>query len=754
MARLPSPEDYGLSTPRPSRDIYNATPVRVAPDMGPAQLVSDIGAIMKQETDKLDALKAEDALNKIRQARLDLTMGDKGAYQVKGGDVLTPTYMSGYKSQLNTTVEGVMSGLSAPQQARLKSHADREVLGLQSDILRHSMTESERYKGIVREGTATTATNAGIVQWQDPIGFDNQRVALENLVMATAKEQGISDPDTLMAMRQKAMSPMITGAVTSALDARDLPRAEALLKANTLVIDPGTRIKLNEHVTKLRETEQVRTDAQTFLTTVVLPAQTVEGKLSSVLVQADMERNITQAESRGQHLGKDGKVILGPVIASGPSKGQQAVGAHQIMPASAEQDAKEAGIPWDKELFYSPTPEGKAYHDKLQKAHVTRLMKMFDKPEEIAAAYNAGEGNVIEAKKRFDRFQQAEAAARENGTLTATFPGRPGSYNPAKDGPISFLDFLPQPGETKPYVSRVLGATKAAPDIVQPTAREVEAQMAARYPGRPDLAKEATSLVTHQLKTMEEARKVEIETTTESIYKYMGQGRTFAEVPPSLLNKLPPVEQDKVRSTFEAHIAGTPRDSSQGLLSQINSDPNYLARVPTSAWTGPMKTQLSAYDWKRFDTQRSALLGGNVAEAESLDNGTLHTILSSRLRMLEIDPTPKETDTAGQARVNSARAILDQSVLDRQKQIGRKLTEVEMLKHVDTLFRQDVRLQSTFAGFAYGDANPVAVLSLGISDVPSASLSDIKSLFKANGIPKPTDAQLLTYYKQQKLGLR
>jgi hypothetical protein len=546
------------------------------------------------------------------------------------------------------------------------------------------------------------------------------------------------------------MSPMITGAITSALDARNLPRAEELLKANTLTLDPSSRIKLTEHITKLRETEQVRSDAQTFVTTTVLPAQTVEGKLGAALMQA----GITQAESGGKHVGKDGQVTLGPVIQSGPSKGLQAVGAHQIMPASAQQDAKEAGIPWDKELFYSPTPEGKAYHDKLQTAHVTRLMKMFSNPAEIAAAYNAGEGNVIEAKKRFDRYQQAEAEARQKGTLTATFPVRPGSYNPAKDGEISFLDFLPQPGETKPYVSKVLAATKATPDIVQPTTREVEAQMAAKYPTRPDLAKEASSLVLHQLKTMGEARKAEVETTIESVNKYMGQGRTFAEVPPSLLNKLPPVEQAAARSRFEAYLSGTPRDSAPGLLTQINQDPNFLARVSNAAWTGQMKTQLSQYDWSRFDKQRSAALGGDVKETESLDSGTLHTILSSRLRMLDIDPTPKENDSAGQGRVNSARAILDQSVLDRQKQLGRKLTEVEMMKHVDTLFRQDVRLQNTFAGFAIGDASPVQILSMGISDVPSATLSEMKTLFKKNGIAKPTDVQLLTYYKQQKLGLR
>lgn len=748
-----------MPAPQVTRDVTNITPTRVTADQnagaaydGLAKGVLNLGEIYQKHADELDTLKATDALNKVRQARLDLTMGDAGGYSVKGGDVLSPTYVSGYKDRLNTTIQGLMPGLTAKQQAYLKTHAEHELLGLQTDLYRHSISESEKYATTVQAGDRATTISIGAASWADPVAFKAQADRLQESAETEAHRAGIVGRDdkemaTITAMTQKAMSPMYAAAITAALDAHNLGRATELFAQGKDALDPAIRIKVDEHLTKLRETTQVQTDAAKFTAEVVQPANTIEGRLAPALASADvLASGITKAESGNRPHYADGYgVLLGPVIQSGPSKGLRAVGKHQIMPASGEQDAKEAGIPWSRELFYSASKEGEAYHDKLQTAHIARLTKLFTTVPEIAAAYNAGEGNVQEAKAKFAVYQQALAAGEA--------PVTPGSYNANKDGPISFLDFLPKPGETKPYVARVVASVRASPDIVAPPVRDVEAAMAAKYPGRPDLAKEASALVKHQLDTAAAARKAEIATTEEQLYKYMGQGTSFNQLPFSLTSKLPPKELDAVRSTFDAHTSKIPRDSNQGLLAQINADPNYTARIPNEAWTGPLKTQLSEYDWDRFDKQRSARLGGNVKEAETLDEGSVHRVLSSRLRMLDIDPTPKESDTTGMGIVNSARAIVDQSILDRQRQTNKKLTDTEIIKHVDELFRNDIRLRSTFMGFGIGGADTLKVIAMKYADIPSDQLDAAKKQLTAAGIEKPTEVQLLTYYKQARMGM-
>jgi hypothetical protein len=195
-------------------------------------------------------------------------------------------------------------------------------------------------------------------------------------------------------------------------------------------------------------------------------------------------------------------------------------------------------------------------------------------------------------------------------------------------------------------------------------------------------------------------------------------------------------------------MSNKPRDSVHGLLDQINSDPNYLPRLSNAQWNGPMRTMLSEYDWSRFDKQRSAQLGGEVKEAETLDSGGIGSAFSSRLKMLGIDPNPGKLKPAQLAGVVSSRAVLDQSVLAKQQQLGRRLTDVEMIKHVDEMFRTNYEMKRLF-GTA---AKPT--MTLVYSDIPGAEVDRIEAALKKDGLPDPTKAQILTYFKQQQLGFR
>ena len=131
----------------------------------------------------------------------------------------------------------------------------------------------------------------------------------------------------------------------------------------------------------------------------------------------------------------------------------------------------------------------------------------------------------------------------------------------------------------------------------------------------------------------------------------------------------------------------------------------------------------------------------------ALDTGTIKHVLDSRLRMLEIDPTPKENNSTDQARINSMRAVIEQSILDEQARVKRKLNPAEVQKHIDTLFS----VQGIAKGFWSDTKAPVMTMSY--SDIPSATRDKITAELAKKGAANPTETQVLTVYKQMKAGL-
>lgn len=98
--------------------------------------------------------------------------------------------------------------------------------------------------------------------------------------------------------------------------------------------------------------------------------------------QSSLFDRVIQQESRGRQFDDDGRPLTSP-------KG--AVGVAQIMPKTAPEAAKLAGLPWDAKR-YREDPE---YNAALGKAYLDKQMETFGGDETLALmAYNWGPGNV------------------------------------------------------------------------------------------------------------------------------------------------------------------------------------------------------------------------------------------------------------------------------------------------------------------------------------------------------------------------
>lgn len=154
MARLPAPEDFGIGSPQPARSITEYQPLRVQPatEMGQAlgvvaKGIATAGDIYQKHIDDLDSLAADNALNALRQKRLDLTLGDNGFQKLRGQQVTSPErpILADYSDQLQLTSEGLMSGLKTPAaKAKFQVHAANEKLDMQHQLLQHITTESDK----------------------------------------------------------------------------------------------------------------------------------------------------------------------------------------------------------------------------------------------------------------------------------------------------------------------------------------------------------------------------------------------------------------------------------------------------------------------------------------------------------------------------------------------------------------------------------------------------------------------------------
>lgn len=128
------------------------------------------------------------------------------------------------------------------------------------------------------------------------------------------------------------------------------------------------------------------------------------------------ERGILGAESGHRQFDEEGRTLRSP-------KG--AAGIAQVMPGTAPEAARLAGLPYNEQRYLTD-PE---YNEALGRAYYNKQLETFGSKDKAAAAYNAGPGALRNALRR---------AEREGG---------------------DYLSYLP--AETRAYVPKVLGLAGA-----------------------------------------------------------------------------------------------------------------------------------------------------------------------------------------------------------------------------------------------------------------------------------------------------
>lgn len=677
------------------------------------QFGGEIGRVANDMAQQANQLRVDDALNQAKEAALRLTYDkDKGFTSLKGinalerpdGKPLADEYGDNLKDQISQ-IAGTL-GNDAQRQA-FAMHSNDILTSFRGQAIQHEAGEFKTYALSTSEGIQSTALRDIGLNWQNPDAVNSavERIRAETYRQAQLLGKSAEWQD---AQARKLTSNAHKVALMSALEQNDPAYADSYLKRYSEQMDADDILAVRGHITK-------EMDNRIGMGV----AADVMGKMQPRIQVSEGERAFNIAvgtESGGRQFAADGKPLTSP-------KG--AIGVAQVMPDTAPEAAKLAGLPWD-ENRYKNDP---AYNRALGMAYFQKQLQ--DNGGDLAkayAAYNAGPGRLADAIKRAD---QSVKLAQFDPKLKA----------------FTWLDFMPQ--ETKDYVGKNMKAFDAGQgQPTRPTFQEVDDQLRAdprlaNNPSRYKIAREdAARRFEEQTKAVKQREE---EAVANAMRGVIENGGRFSDLPVSVRAALPPKEVDNLLS-FAQKISKGDDTTSLWLYNKLTSNPDSLARMSDNEFFA-LRRELSEADFKHFSEERAKRTGasGGSNGPGDLNTQAIKQSLDERLRMLQIDPTPKDDGGSDAARIGGIRRFVDQYFMAAQREAGKKFTDAEVSQHLDALFAKN----ATFRGWFSDSKGPL--LGMKVGDIDGATKDNIKAAFKRQGIDNPTDAQILNAFWNMKV---
>jgi hypothetical protein len=143
----------------------------------------------------LDTLQAQDAVNRLRSRKEDLTYGQNGFMQVKGGEVINPNRPGGpllddYKARFQAVSDDVSKSLSPRAREMFQARSDAEFTSFKGEIGRHSLQQTEQFNIAVDKDTQQQTLAEAARYAADPVEDRPARRAGEDLGPAARRVAG------------------------------------------------------------------------------------------------------------------------------------------------------------------------------------------------------------------------------------------------------------------------------------------------------------------------------------------------------------------------------------------------------------------------------------------------------------------------------------------------------------------------------------------------------------------------------------
>ncbi len=671
--------------------------------------LSDVGTgagrIALDMADIANQARVNDAVNQARVAAQNLTfdptVGFKSqlglaALKRDSGQALPEEY----GAKLQSALTGLASGLDNDQQRRMFQPAAGSIAtGFHGDVESHMLGEFKNYRVTTYDATVNLASDDAKRNWSDPVKIT---AALDAAKAATFEKyrllglQGAPTDAALLATTSKVHHDV----VLSALENNNPTYALGYLDRNKGQMTADDILRLQGHVNQQVWAGQVQ-DAVSKATTAVQPqiAPTSFDRLVQITAQS---------ESGGRETNPDGSTVTSP-------KG--ALGIMQVMPATM----KNPGLGLKGIDPATATPGQRA---AFGQNYLQALLQKYGDPAKAWAAYNGGFGAVDKA---------LEAAAKDRAVGAYHSPG--GQPSDAWLGKM--------PAETQAYVAKNMAAFESGGGKpARPSELDfVNIAVGQLPPGSPpqvvaktrQQAEQQFVLIYKSLKDADDRSVVAALQAGEQV------GWRFSALPVSVRSAIPPEKIDDVMGYYQKRFKGD--DVTDPATYQRLSSPAELTRISDNAFFLERRN-LSEVDFKKFANERAGLLSPKPEQHPgSLGSASIKSAVDENLRVLKIDPSPKDDGGNDAARIGGIRKFVDDEIGRAQALAGKKFTDTEVRTEVSKIFARQGAISSWI-----GSATAAQMLTMRAGDIPSKAADKLRADFAANGIASPTDAQLLGAY--------
>jgi len=546
-----------------------------------AQQTANLGGALTQSGESLGRVaidmqqmvnqtRVNDAQNQLRETILQKTYDPTNGYlALKGKAALDPddngqALPDRYASDVQNIASMISDRLGNDAQRReFNLQAQNMVTQLRGDAERHMMGEFVAYHNSVQDGTIDLSAEQAKAAWNNPERIAPAVDSIKAAIYQKGQLNGWSASQIEAAML-KTTSAVHKDVVMAALENNNptyalgyLDRHKADMSADDILRVQG---QVNQSVWSAQALGAVQV-ASTKLQTQIMPGD------------ADRAFNIALGtESGNRQFDSKGQPLTSP-------KG--AIGAAQVMPTTAPEAAKLAGLPWDENRYKNDAE----YNRALGRAYFNKQVQDFGGDLGRAyAAYNAGPGAVREAMKK---------AERAGDRLV-----------PAK--PDDYLAYLPK--ETQNYVAKNLakyGSGGGAPS--RPTESDFISTALEQLP--PGASPQALKLTREQAKQQYDLLSRSLKDSGDSAVSEAQQwiiqnGGNFTQLPVPLRSRVMQYAPDKYDSLmkFAGEIAAGP---------PTKTDWNTYTQLRAMASSNPVqfgKTDLRSYYPQLAPTQREQLL--------------------------------------------------------------------------------------------------------------------------------------------------
>jgi len=646
-----------------------------------------------QKLHEANQIKVQDGINQIQLYRQNALFDPQnGLLNKKGSDAflgsdgksVTDLAMDDFQKKQSEIADSLGNDY---QKAAFMNHSTELGLSMRGQLLNHETEQHKTY-------TLSTLDTSNQVESNNIGLFNNDpnmiRKSIDQIKANANQIASLKGNDNTWAAyhAQSVVSKSLNGAITTSVSQGDHANATRILHDFAHEMNQDDMLKNFATIQKEVEAKQAYNVVnQTKVEMSPRFANNPSSRLMNIVLNT---------ESGGKQFDANGKTITSPA---------GAIGIAQIMPDTAPEAAKLAGLSFDENRLR----DDPAYNAALGTAYLQKQLQTYGGDlNKALAAYNGGPG----------RLDAAIKAAEQDGS--------------------DWLSHMPT--ETQNYVTKI---SKEYADNGgrqdTPTLEDFHNAALSKLPDNASmqLINNTRSEATRQYEEAMKAIKQHEEAGVADAFTALrNNGGNYAALPIEIKNNIPPEKDGSIRDYAAKVAKGIPVETDMSLFYQLKRDPVLLAKTDLNAF----KDRLSDSDFKDLIEDQTNV---KATGTHSTQVFSAREVLNRYMETAGINPNPKFDDTKGTAKVGRIESAFQRQITEQESIQGKKMDQDQIRKLAARMFTEVPILKWGYAGTPFSGTGTKPAVLIGAGDnvqVPSEDRAKIIDALTRNKKPITEEA--------------